>query len=117
MEYLLCGLSVVTTRSIGGRNRYFAGNYCATVNDDPESVAAAVRRLKEQDFDRLKIRTHIAEVLGFDRYLFLQNLNRLISQLLGHEEMISSIDPFRDAIVFQPLRKVVETLKTQSVTP
>ncbi|HUQ34932.1 MAG TPA: Stf0 family sulfotransferase [Aestuariivirga sp.] len=116
MEYLLCGLSVVTTRSIGGRDRYFAGNYCATVDDDPESVAAAVRSLKEQNFDRLKIRTHIAEVLGFDRYLFLQNLNRLISRLLGHEEMIGSIGPFRDAIVFQPLRKVAETLETQSVT-
>jgi glycosyltransferase involved in cell wall biosynthesis len=45
IEYLLCGLPVVTTRSIGGRDVFFDPAYVEWVEDDPEAVAQGVRNL------------------------------------------------------------------------
>lgn len=44
-EYLLCGLPVVTTCSLGGRDEWFDTRYVRTVPDDPAAVAAAVAEL------------------------------------------------------------------------
>lgn len=44
-EYLLCGLPVVSTVSIGGRDTWFDPRFTRLVADDPEAVAAAVQEL------------------------------------------------------------------------
>jgi glycosyltransferase involved in cell wall biosynthesis len=45
IEYLLCGLPVVTTRSTGGRDAFFDPDYVETVDDDPEAVRQGVANL------------------------------------------------------------------------
>jgi glycosyltransferase involved in cell wall biosynthesis len=45
MEYLLCGIPVVTTRSVGGRDAFFDPEYVLTVEDTPEAVAEGVREM------------------------------------------------------------------------
>jgi glycosyltransferase involved in cell wall biosynthesis len=45
IEYLLCGLPVVTTRNSGGRDVFFDPEYVETVDDDPEAVNQGVLNL------------------------------------------------------------------------
>jgi hypothetical protein len=92
-EYLLYGLPVVSTRSIGGRDRYFLGAYCRIVDDDPYAVAAAVHTHGARKFDRLRIRSHVAEILAFDRYNFLLNANKVAKKQLGSDPMLSTFEP------------------------
>jgi hypothetical protein len=66
IEYLLCGLPVVTTYSRGGRDVFFDDRYVRTVAPDPDAVAQAVDELNRMNIDRhmireatiLKIREH-----------------------------------------------------------
>jgi glycosyltransferase involved in cell wall biosynthesis len=44
-EYLLCGVPVVTTVSRGGRDYFFAPEFCTTVEPDPQAVGRAVADL------------------------------------------------------------------------
>jgi glycosyltransferase involved in cell wall biosynthesis len=45
IEYLLCGLPVVTTRNSGGRDVFFDPEYVETVDDDSEAVNRGVLNL------------------------------------------------------------------------
>ena len=45
IEYLLCGLPVVTTRNIGGRDVFFDPDYVEWVDDNPEAVREGMIRL------------------------------------------------------------------------
>jgi len=45
IEYLLCGLPVVTTRNTGGRDVFFDPEYVETVDDDPDAVNQGVQKL------------------------------------------------------------------------
>ncbi|RST87201.1 glycosyltransferase family 1 protein [Aquibium carbonis] len=42
IEYLLCGLPVVSTRSVGGRDQFAGRDYWLTVDDEPEAVRDGV---------------------------------------------------------------------------
>jgi hypothetical protein len=44
IQYLLCGLPVVTTKSIGGRDVFFDEEYVVYVDPTPQSVQAGVER-------------------------------------------------------------------------
>jgi len=55
-EYLLCGLPVVTTPNIGGRDYFLDAPYCVSAEPHPEAVAQAVKYLGEQHFDPFAIR-------------------------------------------------------------
>lgn len=48
LEYLLCGLPVVSTRSLGGREDFYDAAHSRIVDDDPAAVAAAVAALRAQ---------------------------------------------------------------------
>ena len=56
MEYLLAGLPVVTTQSMGGRDYYFDGRFVFWAKDDEASIAKAVHALKSENFDPQFIR-------------------------------------------------------------
>tara|TARA_B100002019_G_C21274529_1_gene604527 strand:- start:4633 stop:5595 length:963 start_codon:yes stop_codon:yes gene_type:complete len=45
VEYLLCGLPIVSTKSIGGRDVFFTENNCLIADDNAGSVAASVKKL------------------------------------------------------------------------
>jgi glycosyltransferase involved in cell wall biosynthesis len=94
MEYMLSGLAVVSTRSLGGRDRFFLGSYCEVVDDTPDAVAAAVRRLAAQEFDRLRIRAHVGQLIAFERNNFRLAVNRLVEQVFGIEAMFAEVAPF-----------------------
>mgnify|MGYP001243616000 CR=1 FL=1 len=44
IEYLLCGLPIVSTKSVGGRDVFFTDRNCIIAEDTPESVAECVQK-------------------------------------------------------------------------
>jgi glycosyltransferase involved in cell wall biosynthesis len=56
IEYLLAGLPVVSTRSLGGRDVFFDEANSLIVGDSPDAVAAAVRELAARALDPASIR-------------------------------------------------------------
>jgi hypothetical protein len=67
IQYLLAGLPVVTTASIGGRDEFFDPAYVRWVPDDQEAVAHAVDELVELELDPQMIREATLAKVGKHR--------------------------------------------------
>ncbi|MDZ4736227.1 MAG: glycosyltransferase [Rhodospirillaceae bacterium] len=116
MEYLLCGLPVVSTRSIGGRDRYLENAYCRIVRDEPDAIAAAVSDLAGQRIDRRRIRGHVGSLLAFDRHNFLMNARKLTKRVLDRDDLLPDFAPFLGSIAeFLPLDRHIAQLSGVSV--
>lgn len=94
VEYLLAGLPVVSTPSIGGRDRYFVGPHIRIVDETPDAVAAAVEDLKGRAFNRLAIREHVGQLMAFDRHNFMSTVNKLVERVFGVKDRFTSFVPF-----------------------
>ncbi len=95
MEYLLAGLPIVSTQSVGGRERYFGTAYTRVVAPTPDAVAAAVVDLRNQYFDRDAIRAHVSQILAFERHNLLLTVNRLIRKSFStRSDVLQSFEPF-----------------------
>ncbi|HEY6632230.1 MAG TPA: glycosyltransferase [Rhizobiaceae bacterium] len=79
-EYLLSGLPIVSTPSIGGRHVYYDEEYCWTVPPDPASVAAAVDALKDKRIPRSYVRKKTLRRLDVDRERFLNLVNAILEE-------------------------------------
>jgi glycosyltransferase involved in cell wall biosynthesis len=71
-EYLLCGLPVVTTPNVGGRNRQLDPAYSIVADPTPEAIARAVSEMKEKKLDPHFIRRAAMSRLKPDRMRLLQ---------------------------------------------
>lgn len=76
IEALLCGLPVVSTPSVGGRDRFFDPRFVRIVEPDAASVAAAVRELAEHPPDPAEIRAAALERILADRARVLRYVQR-----------------------------------------
>ena len=56
VEYLLCGLPVVSTPSRGGRDVWFDPQFTRVVEPEPQAIAAAVQELIDAKLDPAEIR-------------------------------------------------------------
>jgi glycosyltransferase involved in cell wall biosynthesis len=74
-EYLLCGIPVVNTPNIGGRDELFPDFAVKTVPPDPASIAAAVREFAENPPPPEKIRAAVLEKMEVHRKTFRALLN------------------------------------------
>ena len=79
IEYLLCGVPVVNTASIGGREALFSKDSVKTVPDTPEAVAEAVREFVEHAPDPEKIRAAALEKMKPHR----ETLRRLLNEAMA----------------------------------
>ncbi len=112
IEYMLAGLPVVSTKSTGGRDRYLMGPHCRIVPDDPDQIAATVRALRDAALDRRRVRAYVAQLLAFDRYNFLSQLNRIAERLFGQPNLFPSFEPFIGAVArFRPHDEVVAMVR------
>jgi glycosyltransferase involved in cell wall biosynthesis len=100
IEYLLCGTPVVTTQSVGGRDRYFASPFAITVPDDPQAIADAVTEMGRRQLNKLAIRDHIGRIVEFERRNFLSVLNTVIGDLFGRRAQLASVQPFTNTYPF-----------------
>jgi len=76
-EYLLCGLPVVSTKSLGGRDEFFDPEYVVIVEDNPESVANGVRELISRNIDPMHIRERTLAKMQPHRDKLLEVLTRI----------------------------------------
>ena len=79
IEYLLCGIPVVNTKSLGGRDEMFPDFAVKTVPDTPEAVAAAVRHFSEHAPEPEKIRDAVLTKMKQHRQVFRNLLNEAMA--------------------------------------
>ena len=72
MEYLLCGLPLVSTPSRGGRDVFFDPDYCAVVPPDADAVSEAVTELIARALDPAVIRARTLEKVAEHRQRFVE---------------------------------------------
>lgn len=77
-EYLLCGLPVVSTPSIGGRDVYYNRSNHILCDDTVSAVASAIASASSRDWDRAEIRRNAIEKSGEFRYELAESV-RLIT--------------------------------------
>jgi uncharacterized protein (TIGR01627 family) len=94
VEYLLAGLSVVSTESKGGRDVYFDSDYCIVCDDNPRAVREAVEALKARAIPREYIRSRTLAKLAPARQQFLALVEELREELGGVASPISEAWPF-----------------------
>lgn len=74
IQYLLCGLPIVTTRNQGGRDAFFSPEYVIWADDTPESVAQAVDALISRDLDPMVVREATLERIRAHRAVFIREV-------------------------------------------
>jgi glycosyltransferase involved in cell wall biosynthesis len=79
IEYLLCGIPVVNTENIGGRDEMFPDFAVKTVSDTPEAVAEAVQEFVEHAPEPEKIRAAALEKMKVHRETFRRLLNEAMA--------------------------------------
>jgi glycosyltransferase involved in cell wall biosynthesis len=92
-EYLLAGLPVVTTRSLGGRDVFFHPDYVTTVEDQPGAIATAVLDLKRRKLEPFVIRNRTIA-------LFRDHRRRMVVRLC--EIAQNDLFPLADASMWIP---------------
>jgi glycosyltransferase involved in cell wall biosynthesis len=102
-EYLLSGLPIVSTPSVGGRHIYFDEEFCLVVSADPSSVAEAVDALKAKGIPRGYVREKTLKRMEQDRARFLALLNAILEES-GAEPRFSMPWPFRKPVLMEWLR-------------
>lgn len=70
-EYLLCGLPVVSTESLGGRDIYYHEDYVRICKDSPKEVYKAVEELKTMDINPNYVRYRTIEIMNEHRLTFI----------------------------------------------
>ena len=71
VQYLLCGIPLVTTPSRGGRDYFYDDDYVILVKDNSRSVLDGVNLAKKRNYDPIKIRNKILQKMVKHRYEYL----------------------------------------------
>ncbi|RWD14640.1 MAG: glycosyltransferase family 1 protein [Mesorhizobium sp.] len=77
MEYLLAGLPIVSTPSIGGRDVYFHPDYCIIAEPEPTAIRRAVETLRDRAIPREEIRGRTLETVRAERLHLMAYLSAL----------------------------------------
>lgn len=76
-QYLLCGLPVVTTKNIGGRNTFFHSDYALEVDEKPALVQEAVKDLIQRKINPQFIRQKAVNIQKEHRQFFFNIINQI----------------------------------------
>jgi hypothetical protein len=83
IEYLLAGLPIVSTPSIGGRDVFFDPDYCLVVPPDARAVRDAVAALIARDIPRHVVRERTLQRLAAHRARFAGLMQSLLVERRG----------------------------------
>ena len=78
MEYMMAGLPVVSTRSVGARDYFFDPEYCCIVEDNPREIAEAVSALSRRNIPRQYIRDKTMHRVERERERFCEICDQLV---------------------------------------
>lgn len=79
-EYLLCGLPVVTTANLGGRDQFFDKDYVIYAEPDPKSVTEAVDKALALTISPEEIRNRTIEKMKAMRSDYCDILNNIAKE-------------------------------------
>ncbi|MGE0846589.1 MAG: glycosyltransferase [Flavobacteriaceae bacterium] len=96
MEYMLAGLPVVSTPSVGGREVYFDHEICTICDPTPEAVAEAVAVMKARNLPRDHVRARALAMIEPERRKFLNLIDDLSERLGGKRRYGDGVWPFSD---------------------
>ncbi|MEO6589402.1 MAG: glycosyltransferase family 1 protein [Pyrinomonadaceae bacterium] len=108
IQYLLCGLPVVTTPSRGGRDVFFDDEYVLTVKPDAGAVKEAVETLIKKDLSPVDVRQKTLEKIYQHRQRFIN----LIQSIYDRENCRRDFAVEFDKIFFNRLIKNQNHLET-----
>jgi len=111
IEYLFCGLPVVSTPCYGGRERYYHPDYCRIVEPDRDTVTSAVRDLVRTDIDPFFIRRRTLSIINRERTNFVRFVNSVARFQFGIRHLFPDFEPFRGDVDFTDVESIVERLK------
>ena len=94
MEYMLAGLPIVSTPSIGGREVYFDHEFCTICEPKLSSVRDAVQKLAERNIPREYIRDRTLAKIEPERQRFLALIDNLSERLGGKRRYQDGAWPF-----------------------
>jgi len=97
MEYMLAGLPVVSTPSVGGREVYFDHEFCTICNPTPSAVSEAVQALITRAIPRDYIRNRTLAKIEPERRRFLALIDDLSERLGGARRYDQGTWPFGTA--------------------
>jgi len=80
IQYLLCGLPVVSTSSKGGRDVFFEDDYALIVEDNPEAVSSGVAEMLSRGIPPEVIRQRVIEKMNQHRQTFIDLLQELFDR-------------------------------------
>jgi len=71
-----------------------------------------VNELRDANLDRRRVRGHVAQLLAFDRFNFLAQLNRIAARYFEQGDLFDSFEPFIGTVArYRPLNEVIEGLR------
>jgi len=80
IEYLLCGIPIVSTASIGGRDLFFDDRFVKIVNDTPEDVAKGVNEIIALDHNPEFIRKETIAKMEPHKQNFIALINDIYKE-------------------------------------
>ncbi len=95
MEYMLAGLPIVSTPSLGGRDLFFDPEYCLVVPPDPRQVRDAVAALRARAIPRAYVREKTLARIEAQRRSFLAVLDDFLVRS-GYEPRFGDLWPWLD---------------------
>ncbi|MDB9541114.1 glycosyltransferase [Anabaenopsis arnoldii] len=78
IEYMLCGLPVVSTHSLGGREVFFDSDYVEVVEDSAKSISEAVKNLVNREIDPFIVRNKTIQKMKIHREKFINLVESLL---------------------------------------
>lgn len=89
-QYLLCGLPVVTTNNIGGRNTFFHPDYVYYADDDSRDIAHGVEELQNRKLDPYYIRGEAIKIQKEHRKRFISIINHIFEKKRSNKKFTES---------------------------
>lgn len=80
VEYLLCGLPVVSTPSLGGRDAWFDPRFTRIAEPTPQAIASAVRDLADANLDPQEIRAATIARISEHRHRFTSAVQEIFER-------------------------------------
>jgi glycosyltransferase involved in cell wall biosynthesis len=81
MEYLMAGLPIVSTPSLGGRDVYFDPDYCLIAEPEPAAIRKAVETLRDRRISREEVRSRTLEKVRPQRLEMMAYLSALLRRM------------------------------------
>ena len=111
LECLLCGLPIVSTKSKGGRDKYYDEEYSIIVEPNSRSVKEAVQELIDRNIDRAYIRKKTIEKLDKERDRYVDALCHYVKKDIGlqldEEKIKKRLFSHQDFIPVEKLAEVI----------